>query len=210
MDGFFDEVTVKASHIVLRLPAGASEKEKAEAHAKLTQIRSELANNPKADFAELARKQAEESGARGIYVWMSKSPSRVEVVMMPGAAEEKFTPRSQKYIRDLLARRFELSRDRQLLRAVAYVEDTLDYAGRPVVWPWVLGLVAVVLAGWGGLLLLRARDRDKLGSTGSGGRSRSSYRHPWPRRIRQACRTIQSHDRTVAGDHGFAGSAGGE
>src|SRR3954452_12128569 len=39
---FFDEVTVRASHIVLRVPAGAAEAERAAARAKLEGLRKKL------------------------------------------------------------------------------------------------------------------------------------------------------------------------
>jgi peptidyl-prolyl cis-trans isomerase C len=60
---FFDEVTVKASHIVLRVPAGASDKEKKDTLERLTQIRAQLASDPKADFAELAKKHSQDPRA---------------------------------------------------------------------------------------------------------------------------------------------------
>jgi peptidyl-prolyl cis-trans isomerase C len=51
----FDKVSVRASHIVLRVPAGASEKDKAQVRARLQEIRTKLASDPKADFAEMAK-----------------------------------------------------------------------------------------------------------------------------------------------------------
>jgi peptidyl-prolyl cis-trans isomerase C len=52
----FDKVSVRASHIVLRVPAGAPEKEKAEARARLQEIRTKLVTDTHADFAEMAKK----------------------------------------------------------------------------------------------------------------------------------------------------------
>jgi len=55
---FFDQVTVRASHIVLRLPTTASTNERQTALAKLKLLREEiLAGN--LDFAEMARKNSQ-------------------------------------------------------------------------------------------------------------------------------------------------------
>jgi peptidyl-prolyl cis-trans isomerase C len=55
---FFDGVTVRASHIVLRVPATASEAEKAAARKKLQELRAQLVAN-KLDFAEAAKQHSQ-------------------------------------------------------------------------------------------------------------------------------------------------------
>jgi parvulin-like peptidyl-prolyl isomerase len=55
---FFDRVLVRCSHIVLRLPANASEPDKAQARAKLQAVRADIAAN-KLDFAEAAKKYSQ-------------------------------------------------------------------------------------------------------------------------------------------------------
>jgi peptidyl-prolyl cis-trans isomerase C len=52
---FFDGVTVRASHIVIRVPAGTAEAERNKARAKLEELRKQLLADPKADFAALAK-----------------------------------------------------------------------------------------------------------------------------------------------------------
>ncbi len=61
---FFDKVTVRASHILLRLPATATEAEKQAAHKKLTDLRQEILAG-KIDFAEAAKKHSQCSTAPG-------------------------------------------------------------------------------------------------------------------------------------------------
>jgi peptidyl-prolyl cis-trans isomerase C len=62
---FFDHVTVRASHIVLRVPAGAPESEKEEKRKKLLTLRQDIVAG-KIDFAEAAKKHSEcESAPRG-------------------------------------------------------------------------------------------------------------------------------------------------
>jgi peptidyl-prolyl cis-trans isomerase C len=56
----FDKVTVRASHIVLRVPPGATAAEKERLRAQLLDIRKALMNDPKADFAEYARKYSQD------------------------------------------------------------------------------------------------------------------------------------------------------
>jgi peptidyl-prolyl cis-trans isomerase C len=60
---FFDGVTVRASHIVLRVPASAPEAERTKARAKLAEIRRKLQGEPKADFAELAKEHSQDPRA---------------------------------------------------------------------------------------------------------------------------------------------------
>lgn len=60
---FFDGTTVRASHIVLRLPSNATETEKARAQETLTRLRQRLAADPKADFGELARQFSQDPQA---------------------------------------------------------------------------------------------------------------------------------------------------
>jgi peptidyl-prolyl cis-trans isomerase C len=59
---FFDGVKVEASHIVLRVPRSAPEKDKADAKEKLRSLRKLLAEG-KADFAELARRYSQDPRA---------------------------------------------------------------------------------------------------------------------------------------------------
>jgi peptidyl-prolyl cis-trans isomerase C len=61
---FFDGVTVKASHIVLRVPPTASDGEKAAARAKLTELRAQILAN-KIDFAEAAKQHSQCPSASG-------------------------------------------------------------------------------------------------------------------------------------------------
>jgi parvulin-like peptidyl-prolyl isomerase len=51
---FFDQVTVRASHILLRLPPGTSPEEAREAQARLQALRQEMVSG-KLDFAEAAK-----------------------------------------------------------------------------------------------------------------------------------------------------------
>ena len=51
----FDKVTVRASHIVLRLAHNATPADKEKARARLLEIRKKLHDDPKTDFAEMAR-----------------------------------------------------------------------------------------------------------------------------------------------------------
>ena len=55
---FFDQVTVRASHVVLRVPAGAPDAERQAARAKLLGLRQEIVGG-KLDFAEAARKHSQ-------------------------------------------------------------------------------------------------------------------------------------------------------
>jgi parvulin-like peptidyl-prolyl isomerase len=55
---FFDQVTVRASHIVLRLPPTASEGERQEARQRLQALRQEIVAG-KLDFAEAAKKHSQ-------------------------------------------------------------------------------------------------------------------------------------------------------
>jgi peptidyl-prolyl cis-trans isomerase C len=55
---FFDRVTVRASHIVIRVSAKATEKERQEARAKLEALRQEIVGG-KLDFAEAAKKHSQ-------------------------------------------------------------------------------------------------------------------------------------------------------
>ncbi len=57
---FFDGVTVRASHIVIRLPANSTEADRAKAKATLSQIRQRLLTDPKCDFADMARKYSQD------------------------------------------------------------------------------------------------------------------------------------------------------
>jgi peptidyl-prolyl cis-trans isomerase C len=55
---FFDGVTVRASHIVLRLPAGTSDADRQQARDKLLALRQEIVSG-KLDFAEAAKKHSQ-------------------------------------------------------------------------------------------------------------------------------------------------------
>jgi peptidyl-prolyl cis-trans isomerase C len=62
---FFDQVTVRASHIVLRVPPGAPETERAQARAKLTELRAQILAGT-LDFAEAAKAHSQcPSAAKG-------------------------------------------------------------------------------------------------------------------------------------------------
>jgi peptidyl-prolyl cis-trans isomerase C len=60
----FDKVTVRASHIMLHVPPGASEADKAKARAKLQEIRTKLTSNPPADFAAMAKQYSQDPQAQ--------------------------------------------------------------------------------------------------------------------------------------------------
>ncbi len=67
---FYDEVTVRASHIVKRVPPGSSDADRAKAREALTKVRAELLKIPADDltertrkFAELARKSSDDPRA---------------------------------------------------------------------------------------------------------------------------------------------------
>jgi parvulin-like peptidyl-prolyl isomerase len=55
---FFDHVSVRASHIVLRAPAGSSNPEREQARARLQALRQEIVSG-KLDFAEAAKKYSQ-------------------------------------------------------------------------------------------------------------------------------------------------------
>jgi peptidyl-prolyl cis-trans isomerase C len=60
---FFDKSTVEASHIVLRVPQSATDEEREQAKARLAKLRQQLVSDPKADFAEMARKYSQDAHA---------------------------------------------------------------------------------------------------------------------------------------------------
>jgi parvulin-like peptidyl-prolyl isomerase len=60
----FDKVSVRASHIMLRLPQNATEADKAKARATLQQIRAKLVSDPRADFAEMAKQHSQDPQAQ--------------------------------------------------------------------------------------------------------------------------------------------------
>ncbi|MFQ3651171.1 MAG: peptidylprolyl isomerase [Gemmataceae bacterium] len=77
----FDKVTIRASHIALRVPVGASPEEKEQIRDRLVKLRAELLANPSLDFAEMARKhsqgaQAERGGDLGYFPrkWVFEEP----------------------------------------------------------------------------------------------------------------------------------------
>jgi peptidyl-prolyl cis-trans isomerase C len=55
---FFDKVTVRASHICLRVPADAADKDRAAARTKLLDLRAQIAAG-KLDFAEAAKRHSQ-------------------------------------------------------------------------------------------------------------------------------------------------------
>lgn len=55
----FDKVTLRASHIALRVPVGATEEEKERIKDRLVTLRAELMANPSLDFGELAKKHSQ-------------------------------------------------------------------------------------------------------------------------------------------------------
>lgn len=57
---FFDGVTVRCSHIVLRLPNNGTEADRQKARATLEAIRQKLATDPRADFAEYAKQYSQD------------------------------------------------------------------------------------------------------------------------------------------------------
>jgi peptidyl-prolyl cis-trans isomerase C len=59
----FDGATVKASHIVLRLPRGAAAADVAKARAKLLELREKIVSG-KADFADMARQYSQDPTAK--------------------------------------------------------------------------------------------------------------------------------------------------
>ena len=62
---YFDGVTVRASHIVVRVPAGAPDAEKAAAREKLKALRKQLQDDPKLDFDEVAKSLPDKGGDLG-------------------------------------------------------------------------------------------------------------------------------------------------
>ncbi|MFO0877308.1 MAG: peptidylprolyl isomerase [Gemmataceae bacterium] len=57
---FFDGVTVRCSHIVMRLPGNATEADRQKARSTLEAIRTRLATDPKSDFAEMAKQYSQD------------------------------------------------------------------------------------------------------------------------------------------------------
>jgi parvulin-like peptidyl-prolyl isomerase len=92
---FFDRVLVRCSHIVLRLPPGAPEADKAQAKAKLQEVRAQIAAN-KLDFAEAAKKfsqcpTAERGGDLGYIPRKSVTDdvfARTAFAMQPGQVSD--------------------------------------------------------------------------------------------------------------------------
>src|SRR5262249_297717 len=60
----FDGTTVRVSHIVKRLPANATDQDKAKARQTLSELRQKLTADPKADFAEMAKQHSEDPQAK--------------------------------------------------------------------------------------------------------------------------------------------------
>jgi peptidyl-prolyl cis-trans isomerase C len=92
---FFDNVTVHASHIVLRVPAEAPETEKAKGRARLLELRSQIQAG-KLDFAEAAKNysqdpRAAQGGDLGFFPrkWVFDEPfARAAFALQPGQISE--------------------------------------------------------------------------------------------------------------------------
>jgi parvulin-like peptidyl-prolyl isomerase len=86
----FDGVTVRASHIVVRVSAGASEAEKAAAREKLLGLRKRLRDDPKLDFDELAKSQPDKGGDLESIPrrWFDEQFSRAAYALPPGEVSD--------------------------------------------------------------------------------------------------------------------------
>jgi len=87
---FFDGVTVRASHIVVRIPATATQTEKDAAREKLEGLRKQLQTDPKIDFDELARSQPDKGGDLGSIPrkWFDEKFSRAAFALPKGQVSE--------------------------------------------------------------------------------------------------------------------------
>ena len=87
---FFDGVTVRASHIVIRIPAGATRAEKDKARATLEGLRNQLLSDPKFDFDEVAKKQPDKGGDLGEIHrrWFDEQFSRAAFALPKGQISE--------------------------------------------------------------------------------------------------------------------------
>jgi parvulin-like peptidyl-prolyl isomerase len=93
---FFDQVQVRASHIFLRVPTGAGESDKAQARARLNELRAKLVAN-QLDFAQAAKEcsqcpTAADGGDLG-YFFRKYNPvdepvARVAFALKPGEISE--------------------------------------------------------------------------------------------------------------------------
>jgi peptidyl-prolyl cis-trans isomerase C len=92
---FFDRVTVRCSHILLRLPANATETERGQARAKLADLRAQVLAG-KVDFAEAAKAHsqgptADKGGDLGFILrkWVVEEPfARTAFAMQVGQVSD--------------------------------------------------------------------------------------------------------------------------
>ncbi len=87
---FFEGVTVQASHIVIRIPASATQAEKDKARATLEGLRNQLLSDPKLDFDELAKRQPDKGGDLGEIHrrWFDEQFSRAAFALQKGEISE--------------------------------------------------------------------------------------------------------------------------
>ena len=88
--GFFDGVTVRASHIVVRVPARATDAEKQAAREKLKALRKQLQDDPKLDFDEVAKSLPDKGGDLGPISrkWFDEQFSRAAFALPQGAVSD--------------------------------------------------------------------------------------------------------------------------
>jgi hypothetical protein len=121
-------------------------------------------------FTELAQKKAQTAGASGLALVLWKSPPRAEVVVGPQTPEEKFTLADRDALRRKLnSRHLPGKPDATLLEGLDLVRETLDKAGQPMIWPWVLAIVLGVLGVWLVIGLLRGRGAAPVPQGPAGG-----------------------------------------
>ena len=87
---FFDGVTVRVSHIVIRIPVGATQRDKDTARAALLGLRNQLLSDPKLDFDEVAKNQPDKGGDLGVIHrrWFDEQFSRAAFALPKGQISE--------------------------------------------------------------------------------------------------------------------------
>ena len=87
---FFDGVTVRVSHIVIRIPTGAIQADKDKARATLMGLRNQLVSDPKSDFDEVAKNQPDKGGDLGVIPrkWFDEKFSRAAFSLPKGEISE--------------------------------------------------------------------------------------------------------------------------